>query len=353
MSFTDRKIEISILGLSALMVVGLGYLVKEPVKTAVAEVQELIYEMPRPKNSFLAALFDLGDREVSRKYVNPFAKKKEEAKKTAEAKKPAAPVAPKAVAQKKNETKKSEDPNKKNVEVQIVGEDPGTTLTDDGFMGDGGPSQKPFSDVAGNGSEKTPQQQPDKNALSGTQWKALMRAQPTKENLTKLLQAYDSKEVDDQTFYEIVTDLFSSNKGETQALGLVAVKSVYSAKSFAVTAQYYDQLPTDMQQQAQTYLMSYAVTARLPMLVSALQSSNAVVVETAAQVVIEGHTKAKDGVSTPADPRNSRGDVTTNAIAGYSKFIPVFQQLAQSSDPAIKNLANTALSQIQTTVAAL
>ena len=104
MNYSERKIEMSILGLSILMVGALVYLFKAPVQNIVAEVQEIIYEMPRPKNSFLAALFDLNDREISRKYVNPFDKKKAEAKKAEETKK-----APAAVVAKKAETKKIED----------------------------------------------------------------------------------------------------------------------------------------------------------------------------------------------------------------------------------------------------
>nr|WP_295904813.1 hypothetical protein [uncultured Bdellovibrio sp.] len=349
MSFTDKKLEMSILGLTLVMVAGLSYVLKSPVQSVLNEVQDVIYEMPRPKNSFLAALFDLGDREVSRKYVNPFAKKKEEAKKTAEAKKPVAPVAPKAVAQKKNAEKKAEDP-KKSVDVQIVGADTKVTWGEDGFMNGGGSNSRVENVVNDSSPDKNPQQQA-KNNLSGDQWTALLRAQPTKENVAKLIQAFENKEIDDQTYYAIVTDLYRSNKSETQALGLVAAKAAYNVKSFSITAQYYEQLAPEVQTQAHAYLMSYAVTARLPILASALGSANADVVETAAQVVLEGYRKAKEG--TPTDPRNSRGDVTTSSVASYSKFIPIFQQLAQSSDPAIKSLADTALSQIQTTVAAL
>ncbi len=43
----------------------------------------------------------------------------------------------------------------------------------------------------------------------------------------------------------------------------------------------------------------------------------------------------------------------TNSLAGYSKFVPIFQQLAQSTDPVIRELANTALSQLGTAVATL
>ncbi len=84
MSFTDRKLEIAIGGSILVLILAMGYLLKTPVQAVLGE-QDVVYEMPRPKRSFLAALFDLGDREVSRTYKNPFNKKKKaEEKKTAE-----------------------------------------------------------------------------------------------------------------------------------------------------------------------------------------------------------------------------------------------------------------------------
>src|SRR5438445_9608298 len=140
MSFTDRKLEIATYALVAVMIGGLGYIFKTPVQ-AVLGNSDVSYEMPRPK-SFLATLFGLGleDREINRKYVNPFDKKKADAKKAADAK-AAAPSAPKAVAQKKAETKKAADAAKKSsVDVNVVGADvnPGLSGSDIAAGGNGG-----------------------------------------------------------------------------------------------------------------------------------------------------------------------------------------------------------------------
>ncbi|KHD89158.1 MAG: hypothetical protein OM95_04865 [Bdellovibrio sp. ArHS] len=351
MGFTDKKLETAIIGVSIVLVGALGYVLRAPVQSAIAEL-EVVYEMPRPKTSFLAALFDLGDREISRKYVNPFAKKKEDPKKTADNKAAAVPVKP--VAQKKAEDKKkAENPAPKKVEVQIVGDDTKTGFGQDDFMNPGsGPGQQ-FVDNSGNSNPKADDTDAKKETLSGSQWQALLRAQPTAENVAKLVDAYNRKDVDDTTFYSIVADLFRSNKAETQALGLMAVKSIYNARSFAITAKYFDQMTPELKTQADAYLAGYAVTARLGILKSALQANDSDVVSAALQVVIEGYQKAKDGVVPNTDPRNSRGDVATNAVAGYSQFIPLLQQLTQSQDAAIANLAASGLGQLQTAVAAL
>ncbi|MDG0815485.1 hypothetical protein [Bdellovibrio svalbardensis] len=354
MSFTDRKLEIATYALVAVMIGGLGYIFKTPVQAVLAN-SDVSYEMPRPK-SFLAALFGLGleDREINRKYVNPFDKKKADAKKVADAK-VAAPSAPKAVAQKKADAKKPADAEKKpNVDVNVVGaeSDSGLAGSDIAAGGNGGGrvnfENNAKTAAAANDAAK------DEKGLSGSQWIALVSAQPTKENVAKLINAYFSQEVDDATFYTIVNDLLRNNKSETQAMGLYAVSSVYNSQSFSIVATSYDQLSSENQAKAQAYLTSYANTGRSGVLLTALKSSKAEVVELAAQVIIKGYQTAKSN-TTVTDPRNSRGDVVTasNAVSDYSKFIPVFQQLAQSSDAAIVGLANSALSQIQTGVASL
>lgn len=348
MSFTDKKLEIAIAGFALLMIGGMGYLLKSPVQSVMNEV-EVIYEMPRPK-SILAALFDLGDREISRDYKNPFAKKKEEAKKV-DAKTAANQPAAKPVAKKKADSKAPTPLDKPSVEVNVVGADQErANLGEDISVGNGSGKNQNVQNTSDN-NKKTAE---EKTAgLSGDQWRALLQAQPTKENIAKLVVAYSNKEVDDQTFYVIVTDLLRNNKAETQALGLMALKGTYSTKSFAVAAQYFDQLAPEVQTQAHSYMLSYAVAGRLGYLMSALQSNNADLVATTAQVVMEGYQAAKAGTPLSEDPRGIRGDVVVNSIDGYAKFIPIFKQLAQSQDGEIAGLASAALSQIQTSVAAL
>lgn len=355
MGFSDRKLEIAITGLATVMMVGLGYLLKTPVQAVLGGSEsDIVYEMPRPKTSFFAALFNLGDREVDRKYVNPFAKKKaKEEKKPVSTAKIGIKVPPKAVVQQKQAKKKSDEDQKKKVDVQIVGDDSSKPIGEDSFWNESGPAQQHSANNDKRGPPPPSDLQDKKNTMDGNQWRSLLMAQPTKENVNKLIEAYNSKEVDDQTFYTIVTDLFRNNKPEVQSYGLSAVKSAYNVKSFTLTSQYYDQLAPEVQQQAHAYLLSYGVGGRLSILLTALQSSDAEVVSTAAQVVMEGHRKAKDGGNSVTDPRASRGDVMVNTVSSYAKFVPVLQQLARSQDTNIASLATNVLNEIQSTVAAL
>lgn len=352
MDFSDRKLEFAIAGVAAVMALALGYLLKSPVQSVLGGSDpDIVYEMPRPKSSFFATLFGLGDREIERKYINPFAKKKaKDAPKATGTVKMAPPMAAKPVAQQKQNKKKTDTEQHNNkVDVQIVGDDTAKKLEDDGFWG----GSEPVQNVTDNTGAAPADPKDKRNELNGNQWRALLMAQPTKENVNKLIEAYSKKEVDDQTFYTIVTDLFRNNKAEVQAYGLAAVKSAYNDKSFALTAHYYDQLAPELQPQANNYLLSYGVAGRLPILLSSLQSSDVEVVTAAAQVVMEGHKKAKGGVNPAMDPRASRGDVMLNTVSSYTKFVPVLQQLAQSPDAAISGMATTVLNEIQTPVAAL
>lgn len=350
MSFTDRKLEMAMAGFAILMVVGMGHLLKSPVQTVLSEA-EVIYEMPRPK-SILASLFDLGDREISRDYNNPFAnKQKVDVKKTESvpAKQAATPV-----AKKKADSKVAPTPIKKpTVEVNVVEADQAPAAFGEDVGEVGGRNSQTAQNTNNNKRDSTVVEE-TKNMMSGSQWRALLQAQPTQENVAKLVVAYGNGEVDQQTFYTIVSDLFSSNKVETQSLGLMALKSVYNERSFAMAAQFHDQLAAEVQPKVQAYLMSYAVSSRLNMLIASLRSGSAEVVTAATEVVIQGYLAAKSGANLNTnDPRIVRSDALTNSVTGYSKFVPIFQQLAQSQDSEIASMASAALSQMQTAVAVL
>lgn len=355
MSFADKKLEYAIFALVAVLIGGLGYLFKTPVQAVLAN-QDVVYEMPRPK-SFLATLFGLGleDREISRNYVNPFDKKKKDAaKKVEEAKKTAAAAA--KTAQKTAAAKKADDTKKPKVEARVVGNDQqhGLSGSDIANGANGSVGGAAVATAPGTGSTANE----DQKDITADQWRSLLSSQPTKENVNKLLAAYMGGTVDSSTFYEIVTDLLKNNKSDTQALGLYAVNYVYSGQSFAVVAANYDQLTSENQTTAHTYLMGYATAARLAALTGALSSSSADVVEMALQVVISGYQSAKSGSTTvtTSDTR-SRGNTATssNTVSDYTNttLVKRLQALAKSSDSAIASLASSALNQIQTTVASL
>lgn len=349
MGFSDKKFEIAAGALVLVMVAALGYVLKTPVQTAIANT-DFTFEMPRPK-AFFASLFDLNGREISRTYVNPFdKKKKEEAKKPDVVKTLPAPK-PAAVAAKKAAPKKEDAAKKPTVEVNVAQESPHEGVGADGIRPNAKTGKEGNNGAAG---ETAAAADPtDINKNSADQWRALLNAQPTKENVDKMVAALAAGELDSASFYSIVGDLLKNNKSETQKMGVYALSaSGYKAQAFVLASEYYEQLASDAQSAAHAYLVSYATKGYLTILQGALQSSKASVVEVAAQVVIEGYQAAKSG-NTATPPRASRGDEVTSSVSGYAKFVPIFQSLAQSGDATIAQLANSALSQIQTSVASL
>ena len=353
MGFTDRKLEIAIFALSITMIGGLGYVLKTPVQNAILS-GDITYEMPRIKKSFLASLFDLGDREVDRSYTNPFAKKKAEDKKKAEeAKKAQAAAAAKAAT--KAVAKKAEEAKKPKVSVNTVEGNPTKKWGDDGFFGAGNARAAYANNGGNNAPAAADGAGDDADGMSGDQWYALLMAEPTAANVSKLIAAFSSKEVDAETYYRIVDGLYKSNNTDTQKLGLVAAKAFYNTQSFMVTTQHYEQFPAEVQSGALSYLKSYATSGRLSILAAVIQSNDLASVTMATDVILEGYQNAKNG-TTPVstDPRTSRGNVATNSVSGYSQFHDIFAKLADSSDAAIRAIAVNALAQLpQSTVASL
>ena len=183
MGFSDKKFEITAGALVLVMVAALGYVVKTPVQTAIAN-SDFTFEMPRPK-AFFASLFDLGNREISRTYVNPFdKKKKEEAKKPEVAKALPAPKPAAAVA-KKAAPKKEEAAKKPSVDVNVVQDTPAEGLGAEIARNNAKAAKEGAAANAGDTAAADPTKETNKN--SADQWRALLNAQPTKENVDKTL----------------------------------------------------------------------------------------------------------------------------------------------------------------------
>jgi hypothetical protein len=356
MSFLEEKFETAIVVLSVALFGGIFYLAKGPIQAHIAAA-DVSYEMPRPK-SFWADLFGLGlsDREIDRKYVNPFDKKKAEDKKIAQEKAPvkAAPV----LAQTKVEAKKAQDDatKKSKVDVNIVGDDRTAMSAEDiKFSSHGRSVAKSYGVNTATSSTSSEDNTKDKKGgLNLEQWRSLLLGQPTKENVAKLMSAYIAQDVDDATYYAIVGDLLHENKPEVQDLGLYAAGSFFSASSFSAVAKAFDQMNPEGQAKAQKYLMSYSVGRRSNLLLVVLNDNNAVVIDLATQVILKAFDQSKGSTTVEIDPRKLRGDGNSSfaTTADFQKFVPIYQKLARSSDSAIANIANSALQQMQFNIAA-
>lgn len=309
---------------------------------------DLSYSMPRPKGSLYNFIFGLEGREIERKEINPFKDKLAAAKnKTGVAgvrkdlpkidAKKVAPAKPAVAAVQK----------KAEVKVNIVSAEPQKPLTSGRTAEEAVPSgglTPPVTTVSqGHGEAKK-----ENDTLSAAQWRALVLGQPTKENVMKLISAFNNKEVEPTTLYLIMNDLMQSSNPETQGLGLMIGQNIPSLKSFSIVSDNYEKLDATTKKNADAYLMSYMQGSKLAILALALQSTDTQVVARAAQVMVAGLEQAKNGQGpTSMNRDDGRGVAASNTAKTYTQFISIFQNLIKSSDSNVAGLAQNALTKIQ------
>jgi hypothetical protein len=322
------------------------------------ESQEVNYNMPRPKSALYNFFFGLEGREIQRKEIDPFKDKqsststaggsvrkadaKKDATKAAAAKATVAKNAAAAAAHKKPEVK---------VNVIPKDEKNGLSATADGVNPRPAASAAAAMAQAMNAAGAMPVADDDKVRLSPSQWRSLVVGQPTKENVAKLIAAFNEKEVDAGTLYMIMNDLEQSSNAETQVQGLTIAQQVPSLRSFTVTSSNYDKFDATVKRSADAYFLSYMQPSRLPILAMALQSEDNSVVHRAAQVMVTGlRTVKSGGAVADASSRPGRGVsglMNPPAKTSYANFIPLFEHLEKNSDSTISGLAQNALTQLQ------
>ncbi|MGZ3748577.1 MAG: hypothetical protein ACXWRE_14295 [Pseudobdellovibrionaceae bacterium] len=312
---------------------------------------DLSYSMPRPKGSLYNFIFGLDGREIDRKEINPFKNKIAEQKKKEGVSGPAkAPPkidpkkTPQAAAAAAAVQKKPE------VKVNVVSAEPQSPLTTDGKPAEaplqsGGMVPQGPAVPQGYGEPKK-----ETDTLSAAQWRSLVLGQPNKENVMKLIAAFNNKEVDAGTLYQIMNDLMQSSNAETQRLGLMIGENVPSLKSFSLVSDNYDKLDGSTKKEADSYLMTYMQGSKLDILALALKSGEPQVVSRAAQVMVLGLEQIKNNPNgnSPSRENNGRGIVAAGTgKKTYTQFIAIFQDLVKSSDSTVAGLAQNALAQIQ------
>lgn len=307
----------------------------------------LSYEMPRPKEELIGE-FGLGDREIDRRYLNPFEKQKAaqaaaakaaqaaQAKKTAAARKPMADKAKEAADKAKQHNvrvvERAEDRLHDTNNANKV------RANDENATGDV-VAESPRSGSA-NGGDVTKEE-----GRSPDQWRALMSADPSKANMLELVKAFQKGEVDEATFYSIVQDLMKSQSEEKQSIGAYGLSQVYSVKAFALAGHYAKETTTSPKTitALQIYMNTYATASRRSVLLQALQSGDQDVALAAAGVVQVALT------TNPRDGGVPRGEVQTASLEQWGSFRSVFQRWAQSGDAALQGPANTILALLPTT----
>lgn len=349
MNFRENKIELWIGALAAVMIVGLFQAFSgDGDEGAGVRGPEVSYEMPRPKAE-LVGEFGLGDREIDRRYVNPFGKKKaDDAKKAAAAGKQPPAKAPAA------------RPGY-GVGVAYVPAHPSASFNvvdkaKSGLSGDGadesnrnGPNaDEPFANRTAAGEEDPV----NDGKLSPEQWRALLSANPTVENMKKLAEAFLKNEVDARTFYSIVEELVTYKQSASKrTVGFYGLWMVQTAKSFEfVTAlltpapNQPSPLPDEAKSVAEGYLRGFASASRRNVLLQVLRTGDRAGKVKAAQIVqyalqAGGHVDPRENGSS----RNGENQASS-ASSKWTGFTSIFQTWASGGDAELQGIASQVLS---------
>ena len=350
MESTNKYLTGMILATAAVAFGGFSFL-RGAVKTYDQVDPDISYSMPRPKSALYTLLFGLEGREIQYKEKDPFKNQKQNAaagkSSIRKDKKDVPKIDPKKIAK---AATPFAAPKKPEVKVNVVNSapaDPSIASAGAAHPDSAGPGAVANAQAAVAAAAAQDAVRKNAETLSAAQWRALVLGQPTKENIAKLVEAFNRREVDVNTLYQIMNDLMQSSNTETQSAGLLLAQAIPSLKSFSVVAENYEKLSAPGKLAADVYFLTYMQTSRLPILALALKSSETVVAHRAAQVMVAGLASIKNPAG-KADPRSGRGVVASGGTTSvYSQFIPILQQLIQGGDSSIAGLAQNALSQIQ------
>lgn len=351
MNWQDNKLEISLIAGLALALFGLFSLFRPMSEGRKFETQDIAYEMARP-NSFTPAEYDLSGREVDRQYINPFEKVEPPSKPTPLKK---SVVAPKKTSSQKTADKKNSSKNgkKAGVDVKVVGGTEKTLSDSEGQSHPTGPTVTDLRDPNKQNAKKneTAKDENPKDQRSPDQWKALLLAEPTYDNMKKLMAAFSNKEIDEGNFYRIVQSLIENQNPQIQSVGLYGAQGFPSVQSFTMIVKNEDILTGNSKKFAEQILLAYNQPQTVNVLGQVLRVNDEAVVMKAGEVILAGIQKYKNGESVSEGNRTSRGSVGIKSASQYSVLVPTLQQLAGHASASVVQLANSVLSQIQSLLA--
>lgn len=350
MKWTEYKLEISIAGVTGLMILLFVLMSHLIHRGGGAQQEELTYEMARPKASF-ASEFDLSNREILRNFINRLAKKSQGSSVAGNG---GPQMPPAAVAKKTNKRPTALSPKKKRPEMTVAVVD--ADFTQEGPVGEGVAAegfdylpreQRPTSPVK-DVSKKKPTKKNAQN--TDKEWKKLFMTVPSEKLMGEFVQAYQAKEVTDNLYYEVLNDLIMSQNEGNQKLGVYGMRSFLNFRGFSEAAHWSFrpevQKKATLDEAVQSYLLSYNQKSKLSILGAGLKSKDPEVVLKSTQVISEGFAKVRAGESFGTG-RDQRNPTATSTLSAYHQFIPSLEVLRRSADPAIAGAADALSIQLQ------
>jgi hypothetical protein len=172
------------------------------------------------------------------------------------------------------------------------------------------------------------------------EWRTLLLAKPTSENLALFVAAYRKGEVTSTEYQALATDLIDQSDVKLKALGLQALRAVPSLGSLSQLV-HLEGLTAEYQAYVEQAINAYLMAQNVQYLNQALLTQDNTLVSKALNLLNTSLSQLSNGdVSSFIDPRNVRnGSVGTFSLGDYVSLVPALTQLSQSADQSVASLA--------------
>ncbi len=180
-------------------------------------------------------------------------------------------------------------------------------------------------------------------------WRKLLFASPTSENLAAFLAAFRKSEVTSTEYYAMAQDLVDQTDIKQKALGLMAFRTLPSLTSLSQLFYLNVTSIGAYQSYVDQSLLAYLAPQNISYLAQALLTQDKALKVKVLTLLNINLTKFSQGdLAGLEDPRNRRdGDIVVFSMANYRSLVPVLAQILTSQDQELKDLASQVTNVIQ------
>lgn len=196
------------------------------------------------------------------------------------------------------------------------------------------------------------------NKKTFAEWRSLLFASPTPENLAQFIKALHSNEVTSVEYQAMAQDLIDQSDAKLKGLGLMALRSNPSLESLSQLVHLEAAAVGHYQSYIEQSLNAYLQPQNLQYLNQALATKNKKLVVKSLTLLSVNLLKFNQGDFTALiDSRNSRNGDNSISVAenfsleNYRSLLPVLSELGVSQDPELSGLAQQSLRYLAPSVA--
>lgn len=190
---------------------------------------------------------------------------------------------------------------------------------------------------------------PNANKKTFAEWRTLLFAKPTPDNLTLFVGALRKNEITATEYQAMAQDLIDQKDGQLKGLGLMALRAAPSLASLSQLVHLEPEKLSNYQLYAEQSLNAYLQPQNLQYLNQALLTKDKKLIIKSLALLSINLTKFSQGDLT--DLHESRGirsgELIKFSMTNYKSLLPTLAQLAASGDPELSGLAQQTASLIQ------